>query len=370
MGGSAMNNPFYFSGVVEDPAFCNREKEQADLKTFVENSQNVLLYSHRRFGKTSLINRVFKGLKGVVPIYVDLYGTTCVPDFITALFKGISSVESRLDRLMKLIKEKISSMTMNFSIDVYTGAPVAVPVFAPTDRRPAVDEVFALLESLSQKKKLAVAFDEFQEISNYGEAGFEKHLRKCIQHHVNIAYIFAGSQKHLLADMFVDAKRALYKSATGYPLHRIATADYVSWVQKLYARDKRRIDPRHIETVVDRCENHPMYIQEFFFHLWEAVDISMERIDQIESTIVQSREIEFINIWESLTLNQKKALKLVSATGGRAVFSADNMSRWGFTSASQIAKALELLLKRDLVAKNRHYSIQDVLFGRWIEKIS
>jgi AAA+ ATPase superfamily predicted ATPase len=365
-----MKNPFYFSGVVEDPAFCNREKEQADLAAFIGNSQNVLLYSHRRFGKTSLINRVFKGLKGVVPVYVDLYGTTCVADFITALFKGISSVESRVDRLLKLIKEKIGSITVNFSIDVTTGAPVAIPVFARADRRPAVDEVFGLLESLSQKKKLAVAFDEFQEISNYGEAAFEKHLRKCIQHHGNIAYLFAGSQKHLLADMFVDAKRALYKLATGYPLHPIATADYVAWIQKLYARDKRRIDPTHIETVVARCENHPMYIQEFFFHLWDAPEVSVERIEQIESTILESREIEFINIWESLTLNQKKSLKLISATGGKAVFSADNLSRWGFTSASQVAKALELLLKRDLVAKNGHYSIQDVLLKRWIEKIS
>ena len=55
-----MKNPFSFSGIVEDPAFCNREKEQTDLTRFIGNSQNVLLYSHRRFGKTSLINRVFK----------------------------------------------------------------------------------------------------------------------------------------------------------------------------------------------------------------------------------------------------------------------------------------------------------------------
>ena len=49
------------------------------------------------------------------------------------------------------------------NIDIYTGAPVAIPVFAPVDKRPAIDESFALLESLSQNKKLAVAFDEFQE---------------------------------------------------------------------------------------------------------------------------------------------------------------------------------------------------------------
>lgn len=365
-----MKNPFSFSGIVEDPAFCNREKEQTDLTKFIENSQNVLLYSHRRFGKTSLINRVFKDFKGIVTIYIDLYGTTSIEDFITALFKGISSVESKMDKLMKLIKEKIISLTMNFSIDIYTGAPVAIPVFAPVDKRPAIDEIFALLESLSQKKKLAVAFDEFQEISKYGEAAFEKHLRKSIQRHNNISYIFAGSQKHLLAEMFANSKRAFYKLATSYSLKKINTEDYVAWIKRLYNKDKRKINKRYIENVVSRCENHPMYIQEFFFNLWDAPNISIEDIDRVESNILKNREAEFINIWESLTLNQRRALKLIAATGGKNIYSANNLSKLGFRSASQISKTLELLLKKELVSRNELYSIQDVLFKRWIEKIS
>ena len=365
-----MQNPFSFSGIVEDPAFCNREQEQTDLTRFIENSQNVLLYSHRRFGKTSLINRVFKDFKGIVTIYIDLYGTTSIEDFITELFKGISSVESKMDKLVKLIKEKINSLTMNFSIDIYTGAPVAIPVFAPVDKRPAIDESFALLESLSQDKKLAVAFDEFQEISKYGEVAFEKHLRKSIQRHKNISYIFAGSQKHLLAEMFANSKRAFYKLATSYALKKINTDDYVAWIIKLYHKDKRKISKRYIENVVSRCENHPMYIQEFFFNLWDFPNISIEDIDRVESNILKNREAEFINIWESLTLNQRKALKLISATGGKNIYSANNLSKLGFRSASQISKALELLLKKELVSRNELYSIQDVLFKRWIEKIS
>jgi len=365
-----MKNPFSFSGIVEDPAFCNREEEQTDLAKFIENSQNVLLYSHRRFGKTSLINRVFKDFKGIVPIYIDLYGTTSIEDFITALFKGISSVESKMDKLMKLIKEKISSLTMNFSIDIYTGAPVAIPVFAPVDKRPAIDEIFALLESLSQKEKLAVAFDEFQEISKYGEAAFEKHLRKSIQRHNHISYIFAGSQQHLLAEMFANSKRAFYKLATSYSLRKINTEDYVKWIKRLYKKDRRKIHKKYIENVVSRCENHPMYVQEFFFNLWDVPNISIEDIDRVESNILKNREAEFINIWESLTLNQRKALKLIAATGGKNIYSADNLSKLGFRSASQISKALELLFKKELVSKNERYSIQDVLFKRWIEKIS
>jgi hypothetical protein len=113
-----------------------------------------------------------------------------------------------------------------------------------------------------------------------------------------------------------------------------------------------------------------MYIQEFFFNLWDIPNISIEDIDRVESDILKNREAEFINIWESLTLNQRRTLKLIGATGGKNIYSANNLSKLGFRSASQISKALELLLKKELVSRNELYSIQDVLFKRWIEKIS
>jgi hypothetical protein len=284
--------------------------------------------------------------------------------------KGISSVETKMDRLMKLLKEKISALTLNFSIDIYTGAPVAIPVFAPVDKRPALDEIFALLESLSKKERLAVAFDEFQEISKYGQAAFEKHLRKSIQRHSKISYIFAGSQKHLLTEMFASSKRAFYKLATSYVLKKIRTEDYVAWIQKLHRRDQRKISSKYIKNIVSRCDNHPMYVQEFFYNLWDVPDISIELIDEVELEILQNREAEFIGCWESLTLNQKKALKLIVAAGGENIYSADNLSKFGFKSASQVSKAIELLLKREFVSKNRTYSVQDVFFKRWVEKIS
>ena len=36
------------SGMVEAPAFCNRKNEQKEIMQYIENSQNVLHYSHLR----------------------------------------------------------------------------------------------------------------------------------------------------------------------------------------------------------------------------------------------------------------------------------------------------------------------------------
>jgi hypothetical protein len=306
----------------------------------------------------------------VKPVYVDLYGTTSAEDFISVFLRGVSPLEPKIDRLSKIIREKITSLTVNFSFDPITGLPVATPVFNRRDQGPAVDEIFGLIETLSKKKKIVVAFDEFQEVGKYGGDAFEKHLRKSIQRHRDISYVFAGSQRHLITEMFNDAKRAFYMLAVSYPLSRIETEDYVKWVQSLYRKDRRTIAKKYIEAVVARCENHPMYVQQFFFHLWNEPECSIEVIDRVESEVVENRTAEFSFAWDSFSLNQKKTLKLIAATGGKNVFSAENLSRFNFRTASQVSVALGALEKREFVVKNAEYHIQDPLFRRWIGSVS
>lgn len=367
-----MENPFSFSGVVKGDAFCNRQKEQADLKKYIAGSQNVLLYSHRRLGKSCLIQKIFSDIKqekDIKPIYVDLYGTTSIEDFVRAVLAGLSTVETKIEKLMSLFKEKISSFTLDFTYNMTTGAPTVKPSFSKNDNPLAIDEIFNVIQSLAVKKRLVVAFDEFQEIAEYGSDVFEKQLRKIIQQHDRVSYIFAGSQRHILYEMFSDYKRAFYKLAVSYQLKKIETKEYIKWIQDLYDKDNREIESAYIETVVTRFERHPMYIQEFFFHLWDIHDISRLTIDKLELKILKNREAELITAWESLTLNQKRALKLLALTHGKNLFSADNMSKLQFKTASQVKTALDALEKRDFIARNGTYSIQDVLFKRWIERL-
>ena len=86
-----MKNPFIYSNIVTGPCFCNRKKEQEDLMEFIRSSQNVLLYSHRRTGKSSLIKQVLLNLKQHSPeiggLHIDLYGTTSEKEFITRVFQ-------------------------------------------------------------------------------------------------------------------------------------------------------------------------------------------------------------------------------------------------------------------------------------------
>lgn len=364
-----MRNPFVVTGVVDDPSFCNRQREQAELNKHIGNSQNVLLFSHRRYGKTSLILRVFRQLRNVAPIYVDLYGTTSVDDFIKALIRGASVLEPKGSRFIKLIRKSISGLSLSFGFDPISQSPNISVSF---DREPSaadIESVFQLVGTVTLKKKIVVAFDEFQEVSGFGSDKFEKELRKIIQHHKNVSYIFAGSQRHLLTSMFTDSNRAFYQLALRMPLERIETEDYVDWIQGLYGQAGKGIDADIIRDIVARCDNHPKYVQEFFYTLWPANKASQNQINKVEDSILEKRSVEFMNIWDSLTLNQKKVLKLLVSTAGTQLFSAENLARIKLKTASQVSAAIKFLEKRELISKKGTYQIYDPVFHRWIKRL-
>lgn len=366
-------NPFSYTGIVRGNAFCNRETEQRELLQFIKGSQNVLLYSHRRYGKSSLIYKLFDRLQQQRPkidtLYVDLYGTLSEKDFVSAILAGLNQIESRLEKLVKLVRSALRSVKLGISIDAVTGSPGITVSFDTGYTEAMLANVFGLFSSFSEKRKLMVVFDEFQEIAGYKQEGFEKRLRALIQHHDNISYFFCGSQRHMLTEIFTNKNRAFYKLAQSYPLAKIQTGPYVSWARKLFLKAGLRIEAELVEEIVSRCENHPMYVQQFLFHLWEdnVAELSLDAVDEIELRILQSSYNEFLNLWDSLTLNQKKTLKLIILTGGREMFYANSLQAADLNAGSQVSRSLEKLIADDIVLKNDDYKIQDIMFKKWIQ---
>lgn len=363
------SNPFSYSGYVTGAAFCNRREERKTLLRAIRNSQNVLLYSHRRTGKTSLIHELIKDAGKAKPriesIYIDLYGTLDEGDFIRSLFEGVGRLESRLDRILKLA----SGLKLVVGVDDMSGMPTFTPSFEAREAPLYLGKTMQLLQKLSEKKKLLVVFDEFQEVAEYKEEGFEKRLRKEIQKHLDICYIFSGSQSHILSRMFSSKGRAFYKLARSFPLAPIRLAHYKTWAKKLFRLKKTTLSDDVIVEIVERCKNQPLYIQQFLYDLWNGENISLDEIDRIERAILIEHEKEFIERWDSLTLNQKKTLKLIIKTGGRGLFIADAMASAGFRSSSVINRTINSLKKREIIFKNSRWRIQDVMFEKWIEKL-
>jgi hypothetical protein len=365
-----MENPFSFSDYVAGEAFCNRATEQKDLIYYARNSQNVLLYSHRRMGKTSLLHQVIRRLKRAKPrvpsIYIDLYGTLDENDFIDAVLTGLTQLESKFERILK----QMAGLKVTGSIDPITDLPTLSASIKPREKPEYLEKALNLMASYSNKQKLLVVFDEFQEVAKYSEAGFEKRLRRVIQGHRNISYIFSGSQKHILIEMFGSAKRAFYKMARSYPLEKIEIRHFIGWAQNLFKKKNINLPQEIITNIVERSEHQPIYVQQFLFDLWRSATVSLAVVDEIENSIITSQKNQFIVLWDLLTQNQKKALRLLAETEGKGIYAAEQLQRVGFNSGSVLQRALAALIEKEIISKNDRFQFQDAMLKKWVQSLS
>ncbi|MBF0430215.1 MAG: ATP-binding protein [Fibrobacteria bacterium] len=360
-------NPFSYTKIVSGKAFCNRKKELKDLSVYILGNQNVVLYSNRRMGKSSLLLKTAEKLKNQRKfLYVDLYGTISETDFISAIFKALKQLELNLDRLFKLLKGTFTSLSLTVSMDPTTATPTISPNFIPSQKEKFLDEAFSAIYTLSKKKDLCVVFDEFQEVADYAEPDFEKRLRRIIQIHDNTSYVFSGSKRHILLRMFSENNQAFYRQAEPYELLDIEKKHYLKWVKEMFGPKGTPLEEEFISSIIDACECHPMYVQRFLFHLWEKKDPQAIDINVILELLIQRHEGEFQTLWDSLTLNQKKVMKLILKCGGVNIFSAENIQGVQLQTASQVKKAADALLTAGIVDKTNVYHIQDLLLKNWL----
>jgi len=363
-----MQNPFAYSNYVTGDSFCNRKKELSELLKHIKGSQNVLLYSSRRYGKSSLIRQAIQDIKGkklnIKAMYIELYGTLSEKDFIVRTFQGLNQLETNFEKLVKSVSNALKNIRLNLSIDPATGSTSVAPSFEAVNEKVLLEELMNILSNYSQKHK-------FQEVAGYTEVGFEKRLRSFIQQQPNICYIFSGSQQHLITEMFNSKSRAFYKSADSFPLGKIETKHYTPWIHDLFTRINVDLPTERIEEIVARFENHPMYIQNFLFHLWEEPlkkIISVDIIDKIENSIIEKSSPEYAILWETLSINQKKTLKLILLNNGSNLFNADALKSVNLKTGSLVSKALSSLINKEIIIKDSIYMIQDIVFKKWMQK--
>lgn len=120
-------------------------------------------------------------------------------------------------------------------------------------------EIFTSLEKAD--RPCIVAFDEFQQITKYPEDNIEALLRSHIQHLSNVHFIFAGSERHLVTEMFLSSARPFYNSTSMMELHPISTEEYIPFVCKWFRAYERDIHEKDVLRIYGLFGGNTYYIQ-------------------------------------------------------------------------------------------------------------
>ena len=161
--------PFQFGTIVRGENFCNREEELSSLKSYIKDGYSVWLYSPRRYGKSSLIQKVFAEVEGVETIYFDLYNVKSLDDFskkyAALIAKNLFSWKQEIKKLTKKLSQSFKNLSPVVSFD-HAGAPSFTLNVGEIAQQVDVETILNIPQQVSAEigQPICIAFDEFQEI--------------------------------------------------------------------------------------------------------------------------------------------------------------------------------------------------------------
>ena len=372
-----LKNPFIISGYLSPYYFCDREQESEKLIRYVTNGRNVAIISTRRMGKTGLIRHCFQNseIKDYYhTFFIDIYSTGSLREFVFALGKEIyEELKPKGSRFLEQFFSVITSLRAGFRLDRDTGEPsFEIGIGDIQEASTTLDEIFRYLEQAN--KPCIVAIDEFQQIEHYAETNVEAVLRSKIQHCKNTWFIFAGSQHHIMSNLFQSPARPFYQSVSMMHLDCISLDKYKQFVSMHFEANNRHVEPDIIDTVYEKFEGHTWYLQIMFNELFsltpEGENCSLSMFNDALTNLISAQEFTYQEILFRLPEKQKEILIAISKEGkASAVTSGDFVRKYKLQTPSSVQSALRYLIEKDLVTQEKNvFQVYDRFFGIWIKQ--
>ena len=372
----SFKNPFLVYGYESPEYFCDRVEETAGIISALQNGRNVSLIAPRRMGKTGLIHNVFHEIQqkdaSAACFYVDIFATRSVEDFVNLLGRSIvGKLDSPMQKASGMVASFFKSAKVVFSTDMLTGLPEASLSFEPQMAKSTLEEIFAYLRN--SDRECYVALDEFQQILEYEDTGIEAMLRSMIQFCHNVHFIFSGSKRHMMVDIFTNAKRPFFQSTECMGLYPIPEDSYFSFVEGLMKKGNIEISREIFHDVYTRFEGHTWYIQYLMNVIYELSPeiVQPENINNALLRILRRNEDSYRETLDRLSKNQASLLSAIAKEGvvGQ-VNSGDFIRRNRLKGTSSVNRALEYLVGKELVYKQpKGYMVYNRFLGLWLSNV-
>jgi len=238
-----------------------------------------------------------------------------------------------------------------------------------------IEDVAGSVKKYSEKyrKQVAIVFDEFQQIGIFSTDRIEKKLRSIVQTHGRkISYIFMGSKKHLIYDMFSNPSRPFYKIGRHLPLGKIPAEELTPFVIERFKTSGLKISKEMAGKIVDMAECHPYYVQHLGSSVWKLAkeEVNEQTIEKALTLTLAEEKSAYTNIWDELSLNQRKTLKMIAELKQeKKIYSVDSLQKFNL-AATAVQKSIKSLIMKELIDKsNGSYEINDVFLNHWLMRI-
>jgi hypothetical protein len=257
-----------------------------------------------------------------------------------------------------------------------TGDPqISITYQTPTEKEYTLRSLLDFLET--QKLPVILAIDEFQQVAEYPEQNTEALLRTYIQQMKNVTFIFCGSKRSLMIDMFSNVKRPFYASTRYMYLDKIDEAKYSDFIRSMFGIHHISIDDEAIAYILSWTTCYTFYTQSLCHQLFargeQPIDIAM--VKQVCADILEQNTPIYLQYRDFLTQAQWNFLIAVAKEQQIAQITSQRfISSYHIGTPANARRLLNALIDKELILKlsdkqQVSYQIYDVFFARWLEKV-
>lgn len=371
----SMGNPFYLQEVPVEAPLCDRESELKELQSYAEAKANVVIFSPRRFGKTSLVRRVQSRLadNGAVVIFADLFGVGSVEDVAARLAKAVYGFTHGKSSLWKTALRTLLSFRPVLKPDPGGGISLSVePASAGRSGLELLDETIVSIHQFieSAQRLVHIALDEFQEIVTLKEAlQIEAVLRTHIQRQ-KASYFFVGSRRRVLLGIFNERQRPFFQSAINYPLGLLPSADLAKFISWQFRENGKPCTEEMALRLASLVGCHPYYSEKLGFFVYEMADaVTEETIEAGLQKLIVSEKPVFEAILQGLSPHQRLLLKAIALEPAKKILAGGYIQRHGLGSTGGVQHSARQLEDLDLIERRGDqelWQLVDPILAMWL----
>ncbi len=369
-----MQNPFVYGRVVTGEEFFGRTELLERIQGHIRSGQNIVVYGERRVGKTSLITEAIRRL-GIPSLQIDFYEIRTEKEMLLRAVRGIEKLEKEapfFERWLSRGKRVRGKITQEFEQTDMAPKVSLEPYFKPPIS--SITDLLDYIHDFHSAKSLVSVFDEFQGLLGLENAlNIMATMRSEIQTHGDTPYIFAGSIRRKMYEIFMDPKQPFYKSAIPLEIGPISFDEIGATVHELFKTGDRYINLGLLRTLYDMLYGNTGDFQQLCSSLWEVSEpgqtLDREVIKNALDVVWETEMPVYASIRKSLTGQQNRVLQTLALTDGKEPFGSKFRKVAGDISPGTVQKAIAKLEEMDLVFQpydSKDYRFYAPFFKLWL----
>lgn len=352
---------YFPQGIAEGEAFLGREPETARLQDNLNQGRHTLLLSPRRYGKTSLARHVithFNYFYTEIDLFLAIDERSIEARFISGVEHLIQNISATPQQWLNILVNFFKKSDRKWTIEI-KGLKLKLKPENHQDIPANLLLAFTALEHVlaKQKKRAVIFIDEFQEISKISSGkGIEGAVRHFAQSSKYIVFIFSGSNRTMLTDIFANRSRPLYSLCDWITLQRIDAALYQTYINKIAKKTWHTIlDQEIIDEIINITERHPETIYTLCADLWQYWKQQngkpkKENVLQVWKQYLRDRLKQTRLALSATSPGQMKILISIATGHNKRLTGKETQKKLNLTSPS-IVNALSVLESQDFIEK-------------------